>query len=162
MPRGRWNVPGDPGKEIDEFLAGLKTWLQKYLRGDFALNSDERADLLGCKWPEVFGEAQDKYRELLKNDLPRLREYRKLQAKLGAESSLSGVPTLVEGAPRLDAHAQEARDLECSGFSQVEIANALNRKYPERRDRKGNKKPFTEGSVRKLLSRRRPRTPDKT
>ena len=125
------------------------------------LTPDERAEMVQCNWPEVFSQAQDKYRQLLKTDPEKLREYRKLQGKLGGHSALYGVPSWPAGAPREDALAKEARDLEREGLSQSDIAQALNRKYPDRTDRKGNKKPATAESVRKLLSRRRGTTPDK-
>jgi hypothetical protein len=111
-------------------------------------------------WPVVFGEAQDRYRELLKANPSKLREYRKLQKKLAAEIALLNVPPLRPGARRLDEVALEASQLAGTGLSQADIARTLNDKYPERKDRNGNKKPFTEESIRKLL--KRGRSPDKT
>jgi hypothetical protein len=118
--------------------------------------------MLQSDWPEVFGQAQDRYRELLKRYPEKLREYRKLQKRLGAQSALHDVPSVPLGAPREDKLAQEAGELEQSGLSQSDIASSLNLKYPDRQDRKGNKKPLTAESVRKLLGRRSGNTPDKT
>jgi len=147
---------------LEEFLARQSSWVRKCLHGDYAFTPDERADFLQSNWPEVLGQARDEYLELLKKCPERLREYRKLQKRLGADSALLGVPSLPPGAPRQDSLAREAGELERTGLSLPEIARSLNLKYPGRKDRKGNMKPHTAESVRKLLERRREIRPDKT
>jgi hypothetical protein len=153
---------GPENSEEADFLARQPTWVRKILQGDYALSPEESAEMQQANWPEVFGVAQDQYRVLLKRHPEKLREYRKLQKRLGAASGLWGVPSVPSGAPRQDALAREARGLEQAGLSQSQIAASLNSKYPNRKDRKGNKKPFTAESVRKLLDRRRGTSPDKT
>ncbi len=148
--------------DVEEFLARQPSWLRKFLQGDNVLTPAERGEMTKGNWPEIYGDARDQYLELLKRHPNKLREYRKLQKKVALESALWLMPSLKPGAPRLDALALEASELEQSGLTQGDIAVSLNRKYPERQDRKGNKKPFTEESVRKLLKRRRASMPDKT
>ncbi len=148
--------------DVEEFLARQASWLRKFLQGGNVLTPAERGEMTKGNWPEIYGDARDQYLELLKRHPNKLREYRKLQKKVALESALWLMPSLKPGAPRLDALALEASELEQSGLTQGDIAVSLNRKYPERQDRKGNKKPFTEESVRKLLKRRRASMPDKT
>ena len=148
--------------DVEEFLARQPSWRRKFLQGDNVLTPAERGEMTKGNWPEIYGDARDQYLELLKRHPNKLREYRKLQKKVALESALWLMPSLKPGAPRLDALALEASELEQSGLTQGDIAVSLNRKYPERQDRKGNKKPFTEESVRKLLKRRRASMPDKT
>lgn len=149
-------------EQIEEFLSAQPSWLRRVLQCDYGLTLEERADMVSVNWPELYGQARDKYLELLKRCPKRLRDYRKREKKRGAQSAVQDVPSLKPGAPRLDdAVALEARELEQAGLTQAEIALFLSRKYPEREDRKGNKKPFTEESVRKLLKRRQPHAPDK-
>lgn len=149
-------------RQIEEFLAAQPPWLRKILEGDYDLTREEQSDMVGVNWPELYGQARDKYLELLKRCPKRLRDYRKREKKRGAQSALQGIPSLKQGAPRLDdAVALEASELEQAGLTQADIALHLSRKYPQREDRKGNKKSFTEESVRKLLRRRRAHAPDK-
>jgi hypothetical protein len=150
-----------PEDQLEEFLARQLPWVRGTLQGD-PPSSEAISALQLPGGFEILGKAQDEYLELLKRCPQKLREYRKLQKKLAVESALRYVPSLQPGAPRLDALAQEARELEQAGLSQPDIARSLNRRFPERKDRKGNKKPLTAGAVRKLLERRRDETPDKT
>jgi len=150
-------------KQIEEFLAAQPSWLRKYLQGDYSLSGEEQSEMRGVNWPGLYGQAREKYLEVLKRCPTRLRDYRKRERKRGAESALWGVPPLKKGAARIhDAIVAEAKEKEQAGLTQADIALSLNSKYPGRKDRNGNEKPFTEESVRKLLRRRRSRAPDKT
>ena len=152
-----------PEQELEEYLARQSTWVRKFLQGDFALTRSERADMLQSNWPEVYGKAQDEYLELLKKFPEKLREYRKLQKRLGTESALWGVPSLPPGAPRKDLLAQEALELQQRGMSQTSIASILNERHPNLTDRKGNPRPITSEVVRKMLaSRKHESPPEKT
>jgi hypothetical protein len=145
-------------KEIEEFLCRQTSWVRKFLQGEYALTPEEQADFLRSDWPEVFGTANDEFLRLVKQCPAKLREYRKREVK----TFLSRLPSVAPGAPRKDALAREARDLQQTGLSQPEIARTLNRKYPDLKDRKGNIRPITAEGVRKLLSsRRKGSTPDK-
>jgi hypothetical protein len=145
-------------REIEEFLARQPSWLRRILLGE----SVELSDFVSENWPEMIGAARDQYEELLKTHPDKLREYRDLQKRLAAESAVAFISALKPGARRLDSFALEAKELEANGLTQADIAATLNERYPDRRDRKGNQKPFTEEGVRKLLGRRRTGPPDKT
>ena len=147
-------------KEEEEFLAQCPSWLRKALEGDFNFTPAERADFARSNLFVIYGDARDAYLEILKKYPYRLREYRKLQRKLGAESAVWLLPSPKPGRPLQDDVAREAEDLERAGLSQPNIALELNRRYPDRKDRKGNPTPFTGEAVRKMLARRR--RPDKT
>ncbi len=153
-----------PEDDLEKFLTQQPSWLRKFLQEDYALSPDERSDFKQSisNWPENVEKARDEYLQLLEKCPQKLGEYRKLKKKLAIESAVRDIPAMRVGARLLDALAQEALELEQAGFSQANIASSLNLKYPERKDRKGNKKPFTAESVRKLLGRRRGNTPDKT
>jgi hypothetical protein len=147
--------------EDEEFLAQQPSWVSKILQGDYDLNAVEREEMIRADWPNIVGDAKDQYLEILRRNPKKLREYRELQKKLAAESALRNLPSLRPGPHRLDAIASEAKQLEQAGFTQAEIALSLSRKYPDRKDRKGNTKLFTAEGVRKLLKRRGFKTPDK-
>jgi hypothetical protein len=144
----------------EEFLAKQESWIRAILKGE-----DESPDILPALAQtggiDALNKARDEYEQILKQCRWHLAEYRKQLARNGAESALWGVPSMPSGAPRQDALAREARELEQAGLSQSHIAASLNSKYPNRKDRKGNKKPFTAESIRKLLGRRRGTSPDK-
>jgi hypothetical protein len=149
-------------KEEEEFLAQHPSWLRKLLEGDFALTPDEQADMTRSNFPEIFGQAEDAYFQLLRRYPERLREYRNLRKKLAVRSELSRLPSVTPGRPRQDTLAQEAKKLQQGGLSQPEIASELNRRHPDRRDRKGNLHPLTAEAVRKMLARRYGTASDKT
>ena len=150
-------------KQIEEFLAAQPSWLRKFLQGEYSLSAKENADMRGVNWTDAYGQARDEYLELLELSPRRLRDYRERERKRGAMSALLGVPSLKKGASRVDdAIVTEAREMEQAGTTQADIARFLNQKYPDREDHKGNKKTFTEESVRKLLKRRHDHAPDKT
>ena len=151
-----------PERELEQFLAAQPSWLRKLLQADNALSPEEQACLVQQDWPEIYGQALDKYVLLLGRCPAKLREYRELQKRHAAESAVAFLPALKPGARRLDSFALEAKELEASGLTQADIAAELNKRHPDRRDRKGHKKPFTEEGVRKLLGRRRAQPPDKT
>jgi hypothetical protein len=103
-------------------------------------------------WPELYGEADDEYLELLRQCPERLRDYRKSAEKRGAKSALFGVPSIAAGAPRKDWLAQECWKLLQAGLSQLEIARELNLRHPNLKDKKGNPRPVTKEVVRKQLA----------
>jgi len=144
---------------LASFLARQPSWVRKSLQGDYALTPNERAEMLESDWPEVFGQAQDEYRELLRPCPAKLREYRKLQKRLASESALQSIPSVPLGAPRKDALAEEAMTLRLEGLSQNSIARKLNERHPNLADRAGNPRPITGEVVRKLLATRRQRIP---
>jgi hypothetical protein len=149
-------------KRIEDFLDRQLSWVRKALHGQ-PLSWEETAALQQPGAFEILGKAQDEYVELLKLCPARLSKYRKLQGKLAVKSVLSKLPSVPPGAPRQDAVAQEAEDLQRAGMSQPKIARALNLRYPNRKDSKGNEHPFSAEAVRKMLARRkREIAPDKT
>jgi len=152
-----------PEKRIESFLAQQPSWARKALHGQ-NLSLEEMSALLQPDGYEILGKVRDEYLQLLQQCPAKLREYRKLQRKLGGEAALFGLPLVPPGAPRQDTFAQEAAELERAGMSQPKIALTLNRRYPNRKDCKGHKHPFTAEAVRKMLRRRRRETttPDKT
>jgi hypothetical protein len=153
---------GPAEKRTEDFLDRQLSWVRKSLHGQ-PLSWEEMSALQQPGAFEILGKARDEYLQLLRQCPARLREYRKLQRKLGAKSALSDVPSVRSGAPRQDSIAQEAAELQYAGMSQPKIARALNLSHPNRKDSKGNKRPFTAEAVRKILARlRRETTPDKT
>jgi len=144
---------------IDEFLAQQCSWVRKFLQGNYALTPEERADYVQSNWPEIFGQAQDEYRELLKACPERLREYRALQKKLGAENGLCDVPAMPLGSPRKVSRAREIKELRQGGMSQSAIAREMNKRHPNLTDRMGNPRPITKEVVRKVLNPNRRREP---
>jgi hypothetical protein len=122
---------GPENSEEADFLARQPTWVRKILQGDYALSPEESAEMQQANWPEVFGVAQDQYRVLLKRHPEKLREYRKLQKRLGAASGLWGVPSVPSGAPRQDALAREARGLEQAGLSLIPNSGLIEFQIPE-------------------------------
>ena len=153
---------GPAEKRIADFLDRQLSWVRKALHGQ-PLSWEEMSALQQPGAFEILGNAQDEYLELLQHCPARLREYRKLQGKLAGKSALSKLPLVPPGAPRQDAVAQEAEELQRRGMSQPKIARALNLRYPNRKDGKGNKHPFSAEAVRKMLARRkREIAPDKT
>lgn len=148
--------------KCERFLASQKPWIRSVLNGEYG---ESREILPGLSEPggiEALNKARDEYEEVLKHCPEHLRKYRKDLRKLGSESSLSTVASLPVGRPRQDSLAQEAEELERAGLSQPKIALELNRRHPDRKDRRGNLSPVTEGAVRKMLARRRENSPDKT
>lgn len=141
---------GDKAFELGEFLARQPSWVRKTIQGD-DLTSSELSEMNGTNWPEVFGVAQDEYRELLKRHPRELREYRKRQKQLTAKTALLNVPSVPVGAPRKDWLANEAKELHEAGMSQPEIARELNKGHPNLTDRHGNPRPITPEVVRKQL-----------
>jgi hypothetical protein len=162
MPRGRWRMDsGGPEQRLAEFLAVKPSWLRKVLQHDYALTTEEQAELASVNWPEVYGQALDEYFELLRECPARLREYRKGAEKHGAQNALFGVPRVPEGAPRKEWLAQECWDLQQAGMSQPEIARELNLRHPNLKDKKGNPRPINEEVVRKQLASLRKKSPGK-
>ena len=156
------DVKSPAEKRIEDFLDRQLSWVRKALHGQ-PFSWEEISALREPGAFDSLGKAQDEYLELLKMCPARLSQYRKLQAKFAADSVLSKLPSVLPGAPRQDSVAREAAELHRAGMSQPKIARALNLRYPNRKDSKGNKHPFTAEAVRKMLARReRPTTPDKT
>ena len=146
--------------DCEKFLAGQEPWIRAVLNGESG--SPEIAKALARNdGIEALNSAQDRYEELLKRCPEHLREYRKIQRKLAADSATAGLPRNLPGRPRQDRLAQEARELKKGGLSYAAIARELNHRYPSRKDRKGNELPVTPEAVRKMLSRVRGKTPDK-
>lgn len=149
--------------DLEEFLSRQPSWIRKILEGDYSLATEEHVQMQHSDWPELLGQAQDTYQELLRKHPEKLRQYRKLQRKLAANSAVLTLPKLRTGRPRQDSLAQEAEELRRSGLSQPKIAHELNRRYPDRKNRTGKKNPFTAEAVRKILGRHKRRiTPDKS
>ena len=118
-----------PDIAIEEFLCRKPSWLRKFLKHDYALTRDEQAEMTRSNWPKIFGQARDEYLELLTRCPERLREYRKLEERLGAKSAIWGLPSVPQGAPRKDALAGEAIALKQAGWSYAKIARELNRRH---------------------------------
>jgi len=119
--------------------------------------------MLPSDWPEIFGKARDEYGQLLIRFPDRLREYRKRQQKDAANLAVLSLPSIPSGAPRKDSLAQEALVLKQAGLSHPAIARELNKRHPDLKDRKGNRRSISSEAVRKALATRRLRTPpDKT
>jgi hypothetical protein len=149
-------------KRVEDFLDQQLSWVRKALHGQ-PLSWEETSAFQQPGGFEVLGKARHEYLQLLQQCPAKLSEYRKLQGRLAVKSVLSSLPLVPPGAPRQDAVAREAEELQRAGMSQPEIARTLNRRYPNRKDRKGNKHAFTAEAVRKMLARRRREaTPDKT
>ena len=150
-----------PKQQLREFLAAGPSWLLKIFQLD-SLSTEELSDLYQSFWwwqHLSSGKAQNDFERLLRRCPDEWRKYRKFCKKV----ALSRLPSARPGRPRKDALADEARELKQAGLSQSEIADTLNRQYPNLKDRKGNDRPVTAEAVRKLLaSRRREITPDKT
>lgn len=113
-------------KDIEEFLTRQPAWVRKYLLADYALTPDEYSDFLQSDWPEIFGQAEDEYLQLLHRCPAKLREYRERQAEI----ALSRIPSVPVGAPRKDGLAREAIDMQHrENLSYARIAIRLNAKY---------------------------------
>jgi hypothetical protein len=146
-------------KQIEEFLASLPPCLRKAVQGDLALTREEEIECLRTSnLAETYGQARDTYLKLLQGCPAKLREYREREAKNASKNALRDVPTLSEGAPRKTWLARAIRELHREGMSQREIAEELNKKYPNQADRKGNARPITAEVVRKQLAAHRRKT----
>jgi hypothetical protein len=151
-----------PEGELEEFLAAQPSWVRKLLQAD-PLTPDEQAHLTQSGWPETFGQARDKFLQLLQQCPAQLREYRKREARQGVMSALQDIPALPVGAPRKEWLTQEASELQRAGLSHREIADELNKKHPGLTDGNGNVRLITAEVVRKQLASLRKRTsPEKT
>ncbi|MGA9632888.1 MAG: hypothetical protein WBQ63_15790 [Candidatus Acidiferrales bacterium] len=147
--------------DCETFLAEQKPWVSAALKGEYW--SPEILRGLGEPGGiKTFNKALDDYEKLLKQCPEHLSAYRKREAKIAAESTLRSIPSLRPGRRRQDHLAQEAAQLAREGLSHSKIADELNRRYPDRKDRKANRSPVTKEAVRKMLSRGRTVTPDKT
>jgi hypothetical protein len=114
------------------------------------LSKEEATAATRSSWIEL-AKLQEQYLELLKRCPAKLREYRRRRM----ENALLGVPSVPSGAPRKDALAREALDLQLrEKLSYAQIAIRLNGKYGE-----GTTTPQ---AVRKLIKRQRPTPDDKT
>jgi hypothetical protein len=152
----------DREQQLAEYLFAKPSWLRKVLQLDYALTTEELADMASVNWPVVYGEARDEYLGLLERCPDKLSDYRKRLKTQGSKSALVGVPGMPLGAPRKEWLAQLCRELQERGMSQPEIAREVNLRYPDLKDKKGNLRPITEEVVRKRLSSGRKRTPEKT
>jgi hypothetical protein len=149
-----------PEQELDEFLLTAPSCLRDLLRVQ-SMSREEQAEWFSSfYWWRLLSasNAQRRFEELLKRLPSKWREY----CKLVRRSALLGLPSAKVGRPRQDNLAQEAEELERAGLSQSKIALELNRRHPDRKDHKGNLRPFTSEAVRKMLARSRETRPDKT
>ena len=148
--------------DCEKFLARQEPWVRAALKGEYE-SSEIGPALVEPGGIETFFKARDEYEEILKHCRKHLREYRKHEAKRGAEAALFGVPSVPVGAPPKDWLAREARELHAAGMSQPAIARELNKRHPGLQDRKGNVRPITSEVVRHHLSSLRRRgIPEKT
>jgi hypothetical protein len=147
--------------DCEKFLAQQKPWVSAVLKGEHEF-PEIGAALAEPGGIEALNTARDEYERLLKQCPTHLRAYREREAKRAVDSALQFIPSVPPGRPRQVDLAQEAAQLERDGLSQSKIADELNRRYPDRHDRNGNRSPVTQEAVRKMLSRMRRVTPDKT
>jgi septal ring factor EnvC (AmiA/AmiB activator) len=147
--------------DCERFLAQQKPWIRAFLT-HVRLQTVLRAVDKQPGAIKALQRSLEEYQAILKHCPKHLREYRAREAKLAVQAALAGVPSPKVGRPREDVLAREAAQLQQQGLSQPKIADELNRIHPHRQDRKGNRSPVTEEAVRKMLSRRRKVTPDKT
>ena len=139
-----------PEDELAEFLAAQPSWLRKILQLDHSLSREVLLDWKQSDWLQEGGKIEQEYERLLKRVPVKWREYcdkRKRQA-------LEGLPSAPPGRPRKDSLAEEAKHLRLAGKSHAQIAAELNRKHGAGTTNRE--------AIRKLLSRKRRSTPDKT
>ena len=127
--------------EIGQFLAQQLPYVRAYLQ-DGSITYELQRALTSKPTFEAFFQAQDDYEELLKRHPAVLKKDRQRVAKLALKLALSRLPSSPLGARREDALAQQAVELQQAGMTLPDIARELNRKHPDREDRKGNKKPL--------------------
>lgn len=126
--------------ELATFLESQPSWLRKCLQLDFAFTNEE-----GLAWSNSGNEhsrAKEEYERLLQRVPHKWREYREELKR----RALSNLPEAHPGAPRKDALAEEAGELQASGKSYAQIAIALNEKYGPETTKKE--------AIRKLLKSR--------
>jgi hypothetical protein len=141
-----------PEQQLAEFLAAKPSWLRKIFQRHYDFTAEERKDMISANWILVYADAHDEFLELLAQCPDKLRDYRKLQRKIGAETALIGVPSLPSGAPPKDWLKDEAWELHQTGMSHPAVAVELNKRHPDLKDAKGNPRPITAEVVRKHLS----------
>jgi hypothetical protein len=89
---------GDPQSPKDDkcerFLARQEPWVRAILKGEYE-SPDIPPALAAPGGFEALNEARDEYHEVLKSCPNHLREYRKLQAKLGATTAGTAAASLL-------------------------------------------------------------------
>jgi len=127
------------------------------------IDEEVRTALLEPGGFEIRLQSWNKYLELLRDCPERLREVRKLESRLASKVMLSSLPAVPPGAPVKQSRKNEISELHQRGLNHRQIAEELNRRYPDLRDRKGNLRPITKEVVAKdLASLRKQRPPEKT
>ena len=139
-----------PEDELDQFLATKPSWLRKILEFDLPLSNPEKLAWSESDWWQEGGKDEKEHIRLVRRIPSRWREYRRRRM----QSAVADLPLGPAGRPRKDQLADEARQLQFEGKSHAQISSALNRKY--------GPGATTREAIRKLLSRRRRSTPDKT
>lgn len=146
---------------VDEFLAQQLPWVRKALR--LEIDEEVRTALLEPGGLKIRLESWNKYLELLRDCPERLREVRKLESRLASKVMLSSLPAVPPGAPAKEWREKEISELDQRGLNHRQIAEELNRRYPDLRDRKGNLRPTTKEVVAKVLAHlRKLESPEKT
>jgi hypothetical protein len=124
MPLGRWQVPNDPEKQLEELLASIPAWMRRLFQNGYGALSE--SELAECTFDSGVQPLREKYEAILQGMPARWKEYcRRVDREVVANFSPSFRSRGKPGRKPNDELAERIWSLSDAGNTSREIQAAL-------------------------------------